>query len=121
MQLAYDVRIEHSSRTESRSAGTAPIGRYRGTGRVPMSYLPLPPARVNAYLIHGGPDARCYMRMRRCPARSLIFIGSSGSPCSSAEVELTASRDPGRAVPDYRTEQIAPISCESGARCDAER
>jgi hypothetical protein len=60
MRLAYDVNIEHGSPTESRAAGAAPIGRYRGTGRVPMSYLPLPPARVNAYLIHGGPDARCY-------------------------------------------------------------
>jgi hypothetical protein len=25
-----------------------------------MSYLPLPPARGNAYAIHGAPDARCY-------------------------------------------------------------
>lgn len=60
MELAYDVRIEHGSASESRAGGPAPSGRYRGTGRIPMSYLPHPPARVNAYLIHGGPDARCY-------------------------------------------------------------
>jgi hypothetical protein len=60
MEVAYDVRIEPESVAESGASSSAPIGRYRGTGRVPMSYLPLGPARVNAYLIHGGPDSRCY-------------------------------------------------------------
>jgi hypothetical protein len=60
MELAYDVRIEHGSLSAPGTRGPAPIGRYRGTARVPMSYLPVPPARVNAYLIHGGQDARCY-------------------------------------------------------------
>jgi hypothetical protein len=60
MELAYDVRIEPGSVSNALAGGSAPIGRYRGTGRVPMSYLPLRPARVNAYLIHGGQDSRCY-------------------------------------------------------------
>jgi hypothetical protein len=58
MKLSYSVHIE--SPTAPPLESPAPIGRYRGSGRIPMSYLPLPTARVNAYLIHGGPDRRCY-------------------------------------------------------------
>jgi hypothetical protein len=58
MELTYSVHIEPATSPPLESP--APIGRYRGTGRVPMSYLPLPATRVNAYLIHGGSDLRCY-------------------------------------------------------------
>jgi hypothetical protein len=58
MPIAYEVRIELASARPAEGSG--PIGRYRGTARVPMSYLPLQPARGNAYAIHGTADARCY-------------------------------------------------------------
>ena len=58
MPLVYAARIELASAPPAVRSG--PIGRYRGTARVPMSYLPLPPARGNAYSIHGAPDSRCY-------------------------------------------------------------
>ncbi len=58
MPLVYQARIELASAPPAGRSG--PIGRYRGTARVPMSYLPLPPARGNAYSIHGASDSRCY-------------------------------------------------------------
>lgn len=36
------------------------VGRFRGTARLPWSYLPRAATRVNAYAIHGPPAARCY-------------------------------------------------------------
>lgn len=58
MALTYSVHIEPASEAPRRSG--APLGRYRGSARAPVSYLPLLPERVNAYLIHGGPNLRCY-------------------------------------------------------------
>jgi hypothetical protein len=70
MELAYEVRIEPR---DEESQGAGPIGRYRGTARIPMSYLPIPPARVNAYLIHGRPDARCYHAHTAVPGNKPDF------------------------------------------------
>ncbi|TVQ94079.1 MAG: hypothetical protein EA397_02920 [Deltaproteobacteria bacterium] len=40
---------------------TIDSGRWRGTARVPRSYLPLAPHRINAYAIHGQGAERRYL------------------------------------------------------------
>ena len=63
MPLQYAVQISAlEDPTSAKPAGAcgAPVGRYRGTAIVPVSYLPRSPERVNAYLIHGGSADRCH-------------------------------------------------------------
>lgn len=57
MAVEYTVGIDRAPPPHTASE---PIGRYRGIAEVPMSYLPPDPVRVNAYLIHGASEARCY-------------------------------------------------------------
>jgi hypothetical protein len=57
MAVDYTVGVDRPAPGQG-AAGA--IGRYRGIAQVPVSYLPRDPARVNAYLIHGVSEARCY-------------------------------------------------------------
>jgi len=71
--------------------------RFVGRAEVPLHWLPLGVARINAYAIHGASDARQYLAWRGAPGHKPDFhrletFGTLGLPGLSAEVRVPSAR-----------------------------